>query len=56
MYEDAEPLPSMFRRSQASADIKPCGSNGKARFSPYFIAFVMLAFGDYRLDKPNGMN
>jgi hypothetical protein len=45
MCEDAEPLPSMFRNWRvAGAETKPCRSNGKARFSPYIIALVMLAF------------
>jgi hypothetical protein len=43
VYEDAEPLPSMFRQWHAtSTETKPCRSNVKARFSPYIIALVLL--------------
>jgi hypothetical protein len=44
MCEDAEPLPSMFRRSQMKAEAEPCRSNGRARFSPYIILLVLFAF------------
>ena len=43
-YDDAEPLPSMFRRSRPSRESKACCSNGKARISPYIVIFVLLVF------------
>jgi hypothetical protein len=43
MCEDAEPLPSMFRRWHTTgAETKPCPSN--ARFCPYVITLVLFAF------------
>jgi hypothetical protein len=45
MCEDAEPLPSIFRNWRATGtETKPQRSNGKARFSPYIVALVMLGF------------
>jgi hypothetical protein len=34
----------MFMRPQARAATKPCRPDGKARFSPFIILLVLLAF------------
>jgi hypothetical protein len=42
-YGDADPLPSMFRRSQAGpAAPKPRNMNGRGGFSPYIIILFLL--------------